>query len=656
MNKLIYIFTIFLCMVAFGAPKEQDRAILEGSNRNILSNPGFEAKGSDWVKTGSSTLTMETGSPAAGKVTGIWDASATGEFLRSALIVIPEGLKGRSCALTFDYRFAGTPGDIEARVTDGTSTLVEGASISTSATVYRGMDPMLFTCPTTGSLQIEFESTADADAISLDAFQLGKMVSVSMGPHVTGGEVYVPGGDWSANGTYDGATRRVGDTLHGYLTWNAASTPSGAFTVELPPGLVIDESKLAGSLSGGDAHTVGVAYVFDSGTSNSCGVDVILSGTTALRVLDHAGVMDETMVCEDGTGFTFGLNDAVKMKFAVPIVDWDAGPSEAITLETVGEYWDVNIGGANPDLGLGNITAYTEINNASLDMVINAGSGTAEIPCVSGNSSTGLTCSAGNEVLGIVFDASTSGRYKVCAQFTHEKRIGNALSSGATATFQWVETANSSSTILQEGNGRIGNYSALLSGATSDYVESNATHLCGTFNLTAGQKTLRLMREQSVFGTVNSHTIWGDRGVSDGQRDINITVEKMDEQKPTPVFTDLQESLTKKIESIDIVNTYRVTSARIINSGTPTLSGTDPQAAFWIDSLTDNGVGSFGIEVTAGTFSEYPTCVCSTSGVANRLCHLATTPSTSTVPILTYNAATAATADVNIDVICIGRK
>ena len=90
MNKLLSIFIIFFYCTAFGLPKEQDRAILEGNDRNLLSNPGFEARKSNWTATGSSTFSIDDGSPGAGKLSGTWDPSATGEFLRSELIVVPE--------------------------------------------------------------------------------------------------------------------------------------------------------------------------------------------------------------------------------------------------------------------------------------------------------------------------------------------------------------------------------------------------------------------------------------------------------------------------------------------------------------------------------------------------------------------------------------
>lgn len=179
MITLIKFLTIFLlCFFPYHASsllKEQDRALLEGSRRNMLPNPGFEGRKSGWFPTGSSTFTLETAAPAYGNITGKWDASATGEFFRSELITIPEGLKNRPCSLSFEYKWNGILTDLKANVDDGTSN-VATSDIVVSATDYK-THVLDFTCPGTGGLRLELESTANAAEISVDSIQLGQFIN-----------------------------------------------------------------------------------------------------------------------------------------------------------------------------------------------------------------------------------------------------------------------------------------------------------------------------------------------------------------------------------------------------------------------------------------------------------------------------------------------
>ena len=94
----------------------------------------------------------------------------------------------------------------------------------------------------------------------------------------------------------------------------------------------------------------------------------------------------------------------------------------------------------------------------------------------------------------------------------------------------------------------------------------------------------------------------------------------------------------------------RVTSAYITNSGTPAV---DRQDGTWIDSLTDNATGNTTINVTSGTFSEDPNCVC-TAFDSNDFCGLLS-QSQSAVNVYTrkYDGTS---EDVNLSVICVGAK
>jgi hypothetical protein len=201
-----------------------------------------------------------------------------------------------------------------------------------------------------------------------------------------------------------------------------------------------------------------------------------------------------------------------------------AAPGAYLTLLSDGSNWriiqsknpwkvDANIGGANPTLTVSNIATYTEITDAGLDMVQNSGSVAVQIPCSTTNSSSGLTCSAGSESLGVVFTMPSAGSVMACVSFSHNYG-GGAGDTG----FEVVETPNNAQTITQESNSRIMSGTNNASGFTSPY------RLCGVLTFsTVGQKTLRLMREQSFpSGTIN--LVIADRSGSVGQRDIHWEV------------------------------------------------------------------------------------------------------------------------------------
>lgn len=625
MRKLILILTFLIPILVWALPKEQDRAIFEGNNRNILDNPGFEARKGDWSITGSSTFTLETAAPAAGKISGKWDPSATGEFFRSVLIPIPEGLKNRACSLVFDYKWAGVAGEILANVDNG-STNEGSVGLDPSATEYRQSPPILFTCPGSGSIRVELESTADAAEITLDSFQLGKANLVKFAEASFFGSVTYPGVINCIWGTTSATfasfaldadcTTPSGGNIIGRVAAPATKIPA-VLIPEMPPGryYFIAHSRFAKD-SGNNGE---VSFRFHDGTNpanevlrvlatgTSSGTDIgnsSLAGTFVVTAT-QTNVTVEVQGLSPGGVVTANVDAQANSAFTINVFRYPLAAEDGLTFETVGEHWDVNIGGDDPDMGVGAVTAYAGIDCTTCDMVINAGSKSAEIPCTSTNASVGLTCTGGTttESVGIVIDVSTAGRYEICGEFSHSYSL--AASAGINVAFQWVETPNNAQTILQLGNNRAP--SGTNVGASNNIDMNQQVKSCAEFTFSgSGQKTLRLFREQNTTGTVNSNVIAADRLVTLGQRDIHITVNKLDQQFPTPVFTDLTTSLNLKVENN--ANGMRLFSIQAANSGTPTIT---VEKGSWVDSLTDNAVGDTTINITSGIFTTLPTCVCS---------------------------------------------
>jgi hypothetical protein len=214
--------------------------------------------------------------------------------------------------------------------------------------------------------------------------------------------------------------------------------------------------------------------------------------------------------------------------------DWIGNPDDTLELICDGTDWieisrteelfvlDITIAGANPAIGTSSDSTYSEVTNSGLSLTDNnsVNAGTIEIACASGTASEGTTCNtaAVNESVGVAFTISEVGLYKICAEFMNEFNI----SAGGRVSnyFQVVETSNTSDTITQEGNSRVG-----VEGSNADsLILGFNISTCGIFDFTsAGEKTIRLLREISLgAGSLSSNVILADQAAGEGQRDIHF--------------------------------------------------------------------------------------------------------------------------------------
>jgi hypothetical protein len=263
-----------------------------------------------------------------------------------------------------------------------------------------------------------------------------------------------------------------------------------------------------------------------------------------------------------------------------------AATGAIVTVDKQGWRIDANIGGANTSMLSTDVTSYTEITDAGLDLVLGAGSATAEIPCSSTNPSTGLTCAAGSESIGIAFSPPTQGTYDVCFAYTHLVDVNT----GGTvyATHQLVETPNNAQTILQEGSDRT------TSGHTGNGTRIENFYpkrTCGTFTFSdTSKKTIRLMYEQETGGSINSNQLLIDRGAAFGNRDLDITVRRRVEFADAVKFTNL-------VTSREQIGERNCRFSVNMASGSPVITS-NPGSC--ISGVADNGVGEFTATFTSG--------------------------------------------------------
>jgi hypothetical protein len=306
---------------------------------------------------------------------------------------------------------------------------------------------------------------------------------------------------------------------------------------------------------------------------------------------------------------------------------------------------DANIGGANPSLGTGNVSSYTEITNGSLDLVNNSGPGVipAQIPCSGTNPPTGLTCSAGNESVGVSFNLPAAGEVRACVSFTHQITVNNG---DITSAFQIVETPNNAQTILQEGGARIQSTHGNNAGSSAAFPYS----LCGTFKFTsAGQKTLRLMYEQGgINGTINYNGINADRNINFGQRDIHWEVYPLNTYQPAPLLIGSVISGSSGIE--------RVERAFTLSNCTSSPCTLTSQSG-GVSSVTRSGTGAYNINFSP-PFSAQPTCTanCTVVGTIEAFADVIISGTGSVSNVTCRRRDNGAVADAAFSVICMGPR
>jgi hypothetical protein len=137
---------------------------------------------------------------------------------------------------------------------------------------------------------------------------------------------FTPTGSWTANVTYAGKWRRIGDSMEVDVSvLCSSSTTSATLSVNMPTGYVINVAKLAkASPSANDTLLPGYSYIRDLGGSSYTGVVSYNNTTSVLPLLQSAsGVYTTIALVTQAAPVVFGINDSVQVHFTVPIVGWE---------------------------------------------------------------------------------------------------------------------------------------------------------------------------------------------------------------------------------------------------------------------------------------------------------------------------------------------
>lgn len=285
------------------------------------------------------TLSSSATTPIAGSrsltIANAGSTSALGEGVSYAFTIDAKD-KAKVLNLNFDYIVssgtfvAGTSAvesDLEVYIFDVTNQrLIQPSNYkltSNSSTLVSRMSATFQTASDSTSYRLIFHvSTVNTSAWTIKGEVSIRPSNLVYGSPVTEWTTFTPTGAWSANTTYTGLWRRVGDSMQVQAVVSTSGAPTSAsLTVNIPSGYTIDTTKLASTAQN---DTLGIAEARDDSGSAVYPGNVRYSSTTAVAILSGVAADPRITAVTQASPFTFANLDAVKLEFTVPIVGWNS--------------------------------------------------------------------------------------------------------------------------------------------------------------------------------------------------------------------------------------------------------------------------------------------------------------------------------------------
>ena len=562
-----------------------------GGGINILSqsNPGceFGTPPDNYVVSGG-TLTSETTNIGLGAASCSWDPSASGQTFQTATVAIPQALRGGRCDAKFYYQWNGTQGDLVARVEDGSGNL-QGKEVTLIPGTLWTPAQIFFTCPNSGDLRIEIESTADTSAVLSDVFELGKVNITSAVP--------------------------TNETFQNILSADInINTTAGSLTFsDLEIGATYDfQAKIFGRCNSADnAFTVSAinngASVGAWSVGGSSSVDLSGASFTG-RFVAAASTLTFTTTGIDATGScTLFGNGTIDQTVAYLEKRNDlGGPKNAVSVEAAGRFVKAALATTSSNIPLSNGTsAFPSINFATGE-IINFGNITAHAACLNVDGGDGTNCNseAVNEYAGFTFDPHVTGEWEVCATINQSV---SASGSGSGLISEWYMariTLDGSSTLARSNRFLSHRFTLDTGGGTQAFQNSNP--VCGTFNFSnLDRKRFELQLNQSaVNGGSTGNTLNVGGGGTPNTYRLVFTAKPTAQNVAALAFTDISDSLATKANHL--TPGMRIFSAEIQNDGTVLTEYGD-----WIDSTAGGGTGIRDVNINSGYCTAVPVCTVS---------------------------------------------
>ncbi len=378
-----------------------------------------------------------------------------------------------------------------------------------------------------------FSSIVNADVNATAAIADTKLATISTALKVSNSATTAASANTaSAIVARDGSGNFSAGTITANLTGNVTGNVTGAVT-----GNASTATALAANPTDCSANQF-ANTIAASGNLSCATPDISTADITGVAPIARGGTNNGSLGVAAG-GPYYGDGSKIVQGAAGTAGQLITSTGATIAAETVW-YVDATLDGANPTLGIGNTSSYTEITDTGLTLKPQSGSVAVGTMCSGTNAATApstsnTTCAVGSESIGINFalpanHSSNAGVYQVC--FYGSQYI--ALDSGETvaSTFELIETPTNAQTLTLEGGTRLPNRftgMTISTGTSADVLLPMAN--CSIFNWTGKSASatvgVRLMFEQLVTGTPNSSVIVMDASANEGQRNGRWTVTRV---------------------------------------------------------------------------------------------------------------------------------
>jgi len=462
---------------------------------------------------------------------------------------------------------------------------------------------LIFPSPSAGTLSIVFTSVAAYEpSIDIDDCYVGRARNVGSTQLISEWKSYTTTLSWTSGvGSYAAKSRRVGDSEEMFIYVPITGTPTTAtFTFTPPTTCVVDTAKLAaGTIT--NLESLGTATLFDTSTSTRYLGGVTMGSTSStLRVIHDVSTSQVTQAVP----FTWANGDFLEIHATAPCVGYRAQTTASI--DAISKRGSIYFASGSASVTSGSATTFN---------VAGFGTNTLE--------GQALAPTTAND-LGIRMTGATAGAYEVNVTgvfYSHR----NSGQSGTNCTYD-----------LYDGTTSRGNLVAGAPNVSGVSTLDGIGGLSGTFTLSSA-------------GTINV-VVRGQRTSGDGtcyaDGPISISIKNVSQNSPALVIANSVSTGT--------VNGDKIGRATIANSGSASITS---QSTGFLSSVSYVSTGVVDTFFTAGYFSAAPSCTC-TARLGGRLCAIdnTTPPSTSGARFWTGLANTAAEANVEFQIICVGPR